>query len=190
METLTRRYYGPDWMARHGDTVERVLEHVRVALGCGCRRNHEEPEECAEPQHEDGGVEPEPGPLHAYGGSADHGQHRGEVMGLPRETWDAHDSGDDSSWPATGDAVNAALAAAAQVQPLAEVLAQSASTHAELLALLGSMTQEDLDRPYSHYQPDNPPLNPAPVAGWIHGKTWEQYHEHIGWLEAGLRGWL
>jgi hypothetical protein len=116
------------------------------------------------------------------------GQHRGEAMGLSRETWDAHDSGDESSWPATGDAVNAALAAAAQVQPLAEVLAQSASTHAELLALLGSMTQEDLDRPYSHYQPDNPPLNPAPVAGWIHGNTWEHYNEHIGWLEAGLRG--
>lgn len=115
-------------------------------------------------------------------------QHRGEAMGLPRETWDAHDRGDESNWPTTGERVNAALAAAAETQPLEQVLAESASTHAELLATLASMSQEDLVRPYSHYQPDDPPFNPAPVVGWVHGNTWEHYNEHIEWLESGLRG--
>ncbi len=114
-------------------------------------------------------------------------QHRGDAMGLPRSLWDAHDQGDEATWADTGEAVNAALAATAETQPLAEVLAQSASTHAELLALLGSLTQEDLERPYSHYQPDDPPFNPAPVVGWVHGNTWSHYNEHIGWLEAGLK---
>ena len=109
-------------------------------------------------------------------------------MGVPRETWDAHATGDESSWPATGEAVNTALAAIAARQTLNQVLSQSASTHEELLAQLGSMTQEDLERPYSHYQPDDPPFNPAPVVGWIHGNTWDHYDEHIGWLEAGLNG--
>ena len=115
-------------------------------------------------------------------------QHRGDAMGLPRSLWDAHDKGDEGSWPETGELVNATLAATAETQPLDQVLGESASTHEEVIALLNSMTQEDLERPYSHYQPDDPPYNPAPVVGWIHGNTWDHYNEHIGWLEAGLKG--
>ena len=55
-----------------------VLEHVRVAIGRGGRRDHEEPEECAEAEHQDRRVECEAGPLHAQGGRADRGQDGGE----------------------------------------------------------------------------------------------------------------
>ena len=72
-------------------------------------------------------------------------------------------------------------------RPLPEVVAESQATHGELMALLNSMSQEDLEKPYSHYQPDVPPPNAAPVGGWVHGNTWDHYNEHIGWLEAGLK---
>ena len=57
----------------------------------------------------------------------------------------------------------------------------------ELVMLLNSMTQADLEMPYSHYQPDDLPYNGNPVGGWVHGNTWDHYNEHIGWLEAGLK---
>ena len=115
------------------------------------------------------------------------GQHRGDAMGLPRPLWDEHNSGNDETWAASGDAVNAALAANTEGLSLAEVRADSDATHAEMVAQLKSMSQEDLEKPYSHYQPDDEPYEGRPVAGWVHGNTWEHYNEHIGWLEQGLR---
>ena len=57
---------------------QHVLEHVRVVLGGGGWRDHAEPEECAEAEQQDRGVEPESRPLHANRGGADDGQHRRE----------------------------------------------------------------------------------------------------------------
>lgn len=103
---------------------------------------------------------------------------RAEAMGLPQEVWDAHDL----------EATNGVLATSADHRPLDTVLAESAAIHATLMALLESLTQEDLEKPYSHYQPADLPFNPNPVVGWVHGNTWDHYNEHIGWLEAGIRG--
>jgi hypothetical protein len=103
-------------------------------------------------------------------------ENRGDAMGLPREIWDAHDL----------DGTNGYLARATGVKSLETVRSESDATHAELMALLTSMTQEDLEMPYSHYQPDDKPFNGSPVGGWVHGNTWDHYNEHIGWLEAGL----
>ena len=44
------------------------------------------------------------------------------------------------------------------------------------------MSDDDLALPYSHYQPNDPPYNAEPVAGWVAGNTSEHYEEHIGWL--------
>jgi hypothetical protein len=41
------------------------------------------------------------------------------------------------------------------------------------------MSDEDLKRPYSHFQPDDPPYNPSPVWPWIVGNTFEHYAEHM-----------
>lgn len=113
-------------------------------------------------------------------------QHRGDAMGLPRSLWDAHDRGDEASWPATGEAINTALAARAGAETLDQVLAQSTSTHAEVVGLLENMTEAELTMPYSHYQPDDLPFNGRPVFAWVNGNTWGHYEEHSEWLKAGL----
>ena len=104
-------------------------------------------------------------------------QNRGDAMGVPREIWDAHEL----------DGTNGYLARATEVKSLAIVRSESDATHGELVMLLNSMTQADLEMPYSHYQPDDLPYNGNPVGGWVHGNTWDHYNEHIGWLEAGLK---
>lgn len=105
-------------------------------------------------------------------------QHRGDAMNVPRDLWDGHDT----------DAINAQVAVAAAGRPLGDVLAESAAVHAEVIAQLESMSQDDLGRPYSDYQPGDAAHNPNPVAGWVHGNTWDHYNEHIEWIASGLRG--
>jgi hypothetical protein len=101
---------------------------------------------------------------------------RPSAMGIPADIWAGHDT----------DALNDVIARHAAPQPLFEVAQASSATHAELLDVLNDLSQEDLERPYSHYQPNDPPYNASPVIGWVHGNTWDHYNEHIGWLEAGL----
>ena len=102
---------------------------------------------------------------------------RARAMGIPAELWEGHDT----------DAINTFLAAEAEPRTVDLVLSEAAATHTEVMALLDSMTQEQLEQPYSHYQPFDPKPNSSPVAGWVHGDTWDHYNEHIGWLEQGLR---
>ncbi len=104
------------------------------------------------------------------------GEHRADAMGIPRDTWEAHDT----------DAINAFLAAKALSESAVDVLSASSATHTELLMLLAGLADEDLERPYSYFQPDDRPYNGRPVVGWIHGNTDEHYEEHIGWLQQGL----
>jgi hypothetical protein len=85
------------------------------------------------------------------------------------------------------EAANAVMAARVQSLPLDEVAADSQRVHVEVMALLESMTEADLAKPYSHYQPNDPPYNPKPVFGWVNGNTWGHYEEHIAWLKAGLK---
>lgn len=68
--------------------------------------------------------------------------------------------------------------------PEPEVRALYDQVHAALLARLRSMTDDDLKRPYSHYQPDDPPYNANPVWPWIVGNTFGHYEEHIKYLRA------
>lgn len=56
--------------------------------------------------------------------------------------------------------------------------------HADLVAKLQSMTDEDLLRPYSYFQPDDPPYNPNPVWPWIAGNTFGHYEEHAKILQS------
>ena len=49
------------------------------------------------------------------------------------------------------------------------------------------LTDEDLAKPYSHYQPHEPPFNERPVVLWVIGNTSDHYDEHITWLTALLK---
>lgn len=102
---------------------------------------------------------------------------RGRAMGVPADLWAAHDL----------EGLNKFIAEDAAPRSVSSVLAEAEETHAQVLALLESMTQEQLGLPYSDYQPFDAEPNAKPVAGWVHGDTWDHYNEHIGWLEEGLR---
>lgn len=106
-----------------------------------------------------------------------HGADRGAAMALSPETWGGHDT----------DTINGALANRAEARAAGDVSRDARGTHEELLDLLDRLSEEDIMKPYSYYQPDDAPKTDQPVVGWINGNTWEHYEEHLGWLRAGLR---
>lgn len=65
-------------------------------------------------------------------------------------------------------------------KPLDEVLQTFKTVHARVVAKLESMTEEELLRPYSDYQPGAD--RDAPVIGWVVGNTFEHYEEHHPWI--------
>jgi uncharacterized protein (TIGR03083 family) len=77
------------------------------------------------------------------------------------------------------DALNALIDERNKDRPLTEVLDLFHRSHEEVLASIAPLTDVDLLRPYSHYQPDDPPFNPDPVVGWIAGNTYEHFDEHL-----------
>ncbi len=80
------------------------------------------------------------------------------------------------------DALNAIIQRRSRERSLADVLATFRETHGRVLAMLAKLTDADLLRPYSHYQPNVEPRDPRPVIGWIDGNTWEHYDEHSTWI--------
>jgi hypothetical protein len=90
----------------------------------------------------------------------------------------AHDEGMDV------DDVNAIIFQRNRDRSLRDVLAALRQSHAQVLAALARLTDADLFKPYSHYQPDDQPLNATPVIGWIIGNTYEHYLEHDTWIRV------
>jgi hypothetical protein len=103
-------------------------------------------------------------------------QHRGDALGISRDLWATHDV----------ERINAAIADRSAAFDWATTEAQSRAVHDDLVSLVESMTQEDLERPYSDYVPDDPPYNATPVIAWVNGNTCDHYDEHISWIRAGL----
>jgi hypothetical protein len=99
---------------------------------------------------------------------------RYEAMGLDRETY---------LGARTADDVNAVLYERAKDLPLAGVLDDLRETQTALLDALAPLSDGDLARTYSHYQPDEPGTDSGePVTKWIAGNTYEHYAEHVAWL--------
>jgi hypothetical protein len=64
--------------------------------------------------------------------------------------------------------------------PLEEVLAYYQEAHVELVAAIEKLSDDDLLRPYSYFQPDDPIRDAAtPVINWIIGNTFDHYEEHL-----------
>jgi hypothetical protein len=82
------------------------------------------------------------------------------------------------------DAINAAIQAQRQVQPLAETLAELRAGHAQLMALLHPLTDADLPKPYRHYLPDEPGAGDWPAINVIYGNTAHHFGEHLGWVQV------
>ena len=58
--------------------------------------------------------------------------------------------------------------------------------HQRLPEKVESLTDEDLQRPYSHYQPTSD--RAEPVIEWVKGSTYEHYEEHTPWIAAIVAG--
>jgi uncharacterized protein (TIGR03083 family) len=99
------------------------------------------------------------------------GQPRWEAMGVDQATWESG-----------FDQVNAIIQQRHRDMPLDEVLQSFQKSHARVLERVGSMTDEDLMRPYSHYQAGWD--EERPIFGWIVGNTFGHYAEHKPWIEA------
>jgi hypothetical protein len=103
---------------------------------------------------------------------------RYEEMGLTKEQVASGDY----------DAQNDVLYQKHKDRPLADVLADFRDTHQQLLALLAELNDEDLQKPYIHYQPQAEDVVAGdyinnPVMGWLVGDTYGHYAEHI--LDVG-----
>lgn len=104
------------------------------------------------------------------------GKNRLEAMGLTSDV-------DRST-----DAINAALFEMHRGKTVDEALDYFRETHAELMGLLGTMSDSDLERPYSHFQSSaaQDEGSDLPVIGWVAGNTYDHYHEHVGWIRASV----
>lgn len=105
------------------------------------------------------------------------GRDRSVAVGLPSEaaTWEI-------------DAINEQLYQLHRHESLDEVLTALRRSHQQVLGVVEGLTDEDLERPYSHYQPDATPPRVHPVVGWVIGDTYEHYEEHQRWIESLVEG--
>lgn len=91
-------------------------------------------------------------------------------MGLDQETTDLADF----------DKMNDTLYHLHKDRHLDDVLNSFRQTHHQLLALLGNLNDEDLHKPYKHYQPnEDGDYTANPIMGWLVGDTYSHYAEHI-----------
>ena len=82
------------------------------------------------------------------------------------------------------DAINAAVWAMHRNKTPEEALDYFHQTHALMLKLLRTMSDDDLRLPYNHYQPHEPrdAADNRPAVDWVAGNTYEHYAEHIDWI--------
>ena len=92
---------------------------------------------------------------------------------------------DEQTYLRSEDALNALIFQHNKGRSLAEALAGFEQAHNDLLGVLAGLTDADLLKTYSHYQPDEPGRDSgAPIVGWIAGNSYEHYAEHQAWVEA------
>ena len=83
------------------------------------------------------------------------------------------------------DVVNDAVFKLHEHETSAETLEYFRDSHAQLMAILDKLSDADLAKPYSHYQPSDPDEK-RPVRGWVAGNTYEHYAEHVEWINQLL----
>jgi hypothetical protein len=85
---------------------------------------------------------------------------------------------------ATEDApLNELLREPTRAQPLAQVLADLRRTHEQLLAVVASLPEDDLELLAAHYQPEELAGDADTIAGWITHICDEHLREHVIWIQ-------
>ena len=83
------------------------------------------------------------------------------------------------------DIINDAIFQQHRTTPLDVAQAQLRALHAELLAALEPLGDDDLQKPYRHYLPDEPGEGDGPPAmNVIYGNSAGHFIEHLDWIEA------
>lgn len=87
------------------------------------------------------------------------------------------------------DIVNDVIFQKHQSLPLDQALAQLQALQPALLAALAPLTDEDLQKPYRHYLPDEPGEGDGPPAmNVVYGNSAHHFREHLAWLKALVAG--
>jgi len=89
---------------------------------------------------------------------------------------------DEATWASDYDHQNAVLRERYLALTLDEVLDLFRRSHARLIAKIETLSDEDLRKPYRHYDPTSD--DDRPIIGWIIGDTYEHYQEHAPWIAA------
>lgn len=83
------------------------------------------------------------------------------------------------------DAINAAIYQETREISLGDALAQFRATHQQLLQILQPLTDDDLQKRYRDYLPQEPGDGDGPTAmNVIYGNTAHHFSEHLEWIEA------
>jgi uncharacterized protein (TIGR03083 family) len=81
------------------------------------------------------------------------------------------------------DQVNQIMYRQHKDRPLAEVRAFFDKAHNDLRAAVAGLQDADLQRTYSHFQPDEPGEdNGTPIVAFLVGNSFGHYEEHIPWI--------
>jgi hypothetical protein len=83
------------------------------------------------------------------------------------------------------DDVNAAIQEAGKDLSASEALADLRAGHAQMLSLINAMSDDDLNKANSDFQPDaSGERDERPVVGMIYSNTANHFREHQGWIES------
>jgi len=104
-------------------------------------------------------------------------QHRYAAMGVD-------DVDEETALSSDADALNAIIYARTKNRSLADVRGALRDAQQLLLEALAALSEDDLRKTYSHYQPDEPGEDSGePILGWIAGNSYDHYAEHQRWIE-------
>ena len=82
------------------------------------------------------------------------------------------------------DEINDEVHRAAAARSAAEAMAFLRLAHEGMLNALAEMTEADLLRDYSEYDPRES-YSGRPIVGWIIGDSYDHYDEHLEYMRAG-----
>lgn len=101
------------------------------------------------------------------------GKSKRKVMDIAPEVWEQNDD---------AYSINVVIQQRYHDMPLTEVMQTFQQNHERMMQKIETLTEEDLQLPYSHYQPDS--TEDLPIIQFIVWDTFEHYREHIPWIKA------